>query len=158
MLLHVLHVAVLAAVERVDAVVLGGLVALVVDAAAGDDGHVAVVFDVERVVHDVLQARLRDDDGDVHRLALRARLDADVDAGVVRLRGDLDVRRGVALDELAVLTDVKRAFRHAVYVGDLGEQALVDGGKINSHDGLLLGSKRRLRAAAACVKANECFT
>ena len=132
--------------------------ALVVDAAAGDDGHVAVVFDVERVVHDVLQARLRDDDGDVHRLALRARLDADVDAGVVRLRGDLDVRRGVALDELAVLTDVKRAFRHAVYVGDLGEQALVDGGKINSHDGLLLGSKRRLRAAAACVNANECFT
>ena len=111
--------------------------ALVVDAAAGNDGHVAVVLDVERVVHDVLEARLRHDDGDVHRLALRAGLDTDVDAGVVRLRGDLDVRRRMALDELPVLADVERAFRHAVYVRDLGEQALVDRGKVYSHGGLL---------------------
>ncbi len=144
-LLDVLHVAVLAAVERVDAVVLGGRVALVVDAAAGHDGHVAVLADVERVVHHVLQAGLRDDDGDEHRLALGAGRDVDVDAGVVRLGGDLDVRGRVALHQLPVLADVERAFRHAVDVGYLGEQALVDGGQVYSHDAssFLGGSSRR---------------
>ena len=60
---------------------------------------------------------------------------------ITYLTGDqsLLVSRMLALDELPVLADVERAFRHAVYVGDLGEQALVDGGQINSHDGLLRG-------------------
>ena len=125
-------------IEAVDAVVLGGVVGIVVDAAAGDDGDVAVLAHVEGVVHDVLQARLRHDDGDVHRLALGAVRDADVDAGVVGLGGNVDVGRGMALDQFAVLAHVEGALRHAVHIGDLGEQVLVDGGKINSHDGLLL--------------------
>ena len=133
-LLHVAHAAVLAQVEAVDAVVLGGVVGVVVDAAAGDDGDVAVLAHVEGVVHDVLQARLRHDDGDVHRLALGAVRDADVDAGVVGLGGNVDVGRGMALDQLAVLAHVEGALRHAVHIGDLGEQVLVDGGKINGHD------------------------
>lgn len=133
-LLHVLDVAVLAQVEAVDAVVLGGLVARIVDAAARHDGDVAVLADVERVVHDVLQPRLRDDDRDVHGLAAGAGGDADVDAGVVGLGGYLDVRRGMALDELAVAADVERTLGHAVDVGDLGEEVLVDGGKVDSHE------------------------
>ena len=138
MLLHVAYAAVLPQIEAVDAVVLGGIVGIVVDAASGDDGDVAVLAHVEGVVHDVLQARLRHDDGDVHRLALGAVRDADVDAGVVGLGGNVDVGRGMALDQFAVLAHVEGALRHAVHIGDLGEQVLVDGGKINGHSCLLL--------------------
>ena len=48
-------------------------VAAVVDAAAGHDLHIAVLADVEVVVHRLLHTGLGDDDGDVAGLALGAR-------------------------------------------------------------------------------------
>ena len=51
MLLHVLDLRVLSHEEAVDAVVAGVGVAAVVDAAAGHNGHVAVIPDVEIVGH-----------------------------------------------------------------------------------------------------------
>ena len=47
---------------------------VVVNAAAGHDDHVAVGPDVKVVVHQLIQAGLGDDHGDVHRLALGAGL------------------------------------------------------------------------------------
>ena len=132
-LLDVLDAAVLADVERMDAVVLAGCMAVVVDAATRDDLDVAIIADVERVVHDVLEARLRDDDRDEHRLALRAGLDFDVDTRIVGLGLDFDVGRAVTLDQFAVAADVERTFRHAVNIRDGRQQALIDWGKIYCH-------------------------
>ena len=137
MLFHVLHPAVLANVEGVDAVVLGRIMGVVVDAAAGNDLHVAVVANVEGVVDHVLQARLGHDHGDVDLFALGAGLDADVDAGVVGLGLDVDERRGAATDQLAVLADVERSGRHAMQAHELLEHGFVNGGKIHCHGCLL---------------------
>lgn len=90
----------------------------------------------------------------LHRLALRARLDADVDA-VVRLRGDLDVRRGRSTSSPSLR--MLNAPFGMPYVGDLGEQALVDGERSTSHDGPsgFKAAASRRRVPRAC-KANEC--
>ena len=93
MLFNVLYAGVLAQVERVDAIVLGAFVAVVVNAAAGDDGHIAVFAHVKRVVDHVFQARLRDDNRNEHRLAFGARLDFDVNAGVIGFCLDVDIGR-----------------------------------------------------------------
>ena len=82
--------------EAVDAVVAGLLRAAVVDAAAGNDGHIAVLADVKVIVDHVLEAGLGNDDRDVHALVFRAGGDVNVDAGLVFLRDDVDVRSRVA--------------------------------------------------------------
>ena len=78
-----------------DAVVLGLLVASVVDAAASHDDHVAVGADVEVIVDQLVQAGLGDDDGNVDGLVLGAVFNINVDAGLfgVFLGDDLDVLR-----------------------------------------------------------------
>ncbi|MBQ3928272.1 MAG: SufD family Fe-S cluster assembly protein, partial [Clostridia bacterium] len=68
-------------IKGVDAVVLGVLVAAVVDTAARHDHHVGVPADVEIVVYGLLQAGLSQDHGDVNAFVFGARLDADIDAG-----------------------------------------------------------------------------
>ena len=89
-----------------DAVVLAVLHAAVVDAAAGHDGHVAVVPHEEVVVHQVGQTALAEDHGDVDGLVLGARLDDDVDAVLVGLGYDVDVGGGVPAGLFAVGPDV----------------------------------------------------
>ena len=97
-LFDVAHPGVLADEEAVDAVVAGLLRAAVVDAAAGDDGHIAVLADVKVIVDHVLEAGLGNDDRDVHALVFRAGGDVNVDAGLVFLRDDVDVRGRVAAE------------------------------------------------------------
>ena len=91
---------------------LRGLLPAVVDAAAGDDGHIAVLADEEVVVDHVLQAAHAEDHGDVDRLVFRARLDDDVNTILVRLGDDVDVGGGVPARLLAVGPNV---------VGPLGD-------------------------------------
>ncbi len=119
---------------------LGSGVTGVMDAASGDDVHVAVFTDVEGVVHHVFQTRFRDDDWDEHGLALGARLDVDVYPRMIRLGGYLYVGTGVALYQLAVFADIEGAFRHAMDVSDLCQQIGIDRSEVLSHDVLLAGS------------------
>ena len=124
-LLHVLHVGVLAHVEPVDAVVLRVLVAAVIDAAARHDQHVRPLAHEEVVVDHLLEARLCQDHGDMDALVLGEGCDADVHAAHVRLRGDLDVGRGPAARHLAVGPDVVGPLGHGVQVRDLPQKPLL---------------------------------
>ena len=126
-LLHIAHLGILAHVEGVDAVVLGGLTAGVVDAAASHNAHIAVLADVEVVVHQVGETSLGDDDGDVHRLVDGAGGDVDVDARLVLFALNDNVGGVAAPLQLAVLADVIRPLGHTLQVCDLPEQMGVDG-------------------------------
>ena len=129
MLLGVVDPAVLPDVEGVNAVVAALVAAGVVDAAPGHDVHVAVVGHIEVVVYHVAHARLADDHGDVTGLALGARLEADVNAGLAVGPGiDGDVLRGLPGLAAHVLADVERARGPAGKVGDLFQQLGVDFG------------------------------
>ena len=124
MLLGVVDMGIFADVEGVYAVMAALVAAGVVDAAAGDDVHVAVLADVEVVVDHLGKAGLADDDGDVALLALCAGLDADDDAALaLRLGDDLNMLGGLAGLAAAVLTDVERADGLAREVGDLFQKA-----------------------------------
>ena len=126
-LLGVVDPAVLPDVEGVNAVVAALVAAGVVDAAPGHDVHVAVVGHIEVVVYHVAHARLADDDGDVTGLALGARLEADVNAGLAVGPGiDGDVLRGLPGLAAHVLADVEGPHGLAGEVCDLFQQAGVD--------------------------------
>ena len=117
--------------EGVDAVVLRALVRIVVDAAAGDDLDIAILADIEVVVHRLLQAALGEHHGDVHALVFGAGLHMDVDAAAVCLGDDLDVGGAAAACKLAVGPEVVGALGHGVEIGDLLDEALLDGVKLN---------------------------
>ena len=137
MLFHIADAGVLAYEEAVDAVVLAVLVAAVVDAAAGDDGHVGALADIKVVVHDLGQTAFGHDHGDVHALALRARFDADLQAAHVGLGDDLDIHGGLAAGGSAVGADVIGAFGHLVQVCHFAQQALLDLVKLHHGSRLL---------------------
>ena len=119
------------------------------DAAAGDDGHIAVLTDVKVIVDHVLEAGLGNDDRDVHALVFRAGGNVDVNAGLVFLRDDVDVRGRIAPGELAVGADVIGTLGDAVDVGDLFEQFFLN----RIHDDSLPQtlSARRLHTLDACM-------
>ena len=124
-LLDVGDVGVLAHVEGVDAVVLGGVAAAVVDAAARDNLCRCALADIEVVIDQIVQAALGEHDGDMDALEGRVRGDVDVDAGLVGLRRNLDVLGAAALDALAVGAEVESACGWDVLqTGDLVEQIL----------------------------------
>ena len=123
-LFHVAQLGVFGQIEGVDAVVLGVAAAAVVDAAAGDDGHVRALADVEIVVHQIGQAGLAQDNGNVHALVFCERADVNVDAGLVVLGHDVNVGGGIAARQLAIGADVVSAYGQAVQVGDLPQQVL----------------------------------
>ena len=58
MLFHILHMGVLADEEAVDTIMLGGLVAAIVDTAAGYDGYIAVIAYVEIIINHLGQSAL----------------------------------------------------------------------------------------------------
>ena len=125
-LFAVMDLGVLPYMEGVDAVVAGFLVAAVVDAAAGHNLHVAVLPDVEVVIHRLLNAGLGDDDGDVALLAHGAVQDADIDAAfAVGPVVDLDMLRGLPAVAAAVLADVESPHGLAQHVRDLLQKLTV---------------------------------
>ena len=153
MLLGVVDMGIFADVEGVYAVMAALVAAGVVDAAAGDDVHVAVLADVEVVVDHLGKAGLADDDGDVALLALCAGLDADDDAALaLRLGDDLNMLGGLAGLAAAVLTDVERADGLAREVGDLFQKAGVD---IGQHSLVSPFSAVQHGAGAECIGHDE---
>lgn len=92
MLFHVLDTRILTYVEGVDAVVLAVLIAAVVNAATRNDENVRSLTDIEIVVDHIVHSTLGQNDGDMHAFVLGVRLDDDVNAGLVCLGLDLDVR------------------------------------------------------------------
>ena len=124
-LLDVADLRVLPDVERVDAVVLHRLLAHAADAAARHDRDVRALADVKVVIHQVLQPGLRQDDRDVHALVLRAGGNDNVDARLIFLRDNVDVRRGLTVDADAVRAQVERAHGPLVQIGDLFEHVLL---------------------------------
>ena len=99
----------------------------VVDAAAGDDVHVAVVAHIEVVIDQLAEAAVADDDGDVAFLTLGAGLDADVNAGLSVAAGiDSNVLGGLTGLAAGVLADIEGAHGLAGQIGDLFQQSGVD--------------------------------
>ena len=121
-LLHIAHLGVLPHVEGMHTVVLAGLTAGIVDAAAGDDVHIAVRAHVKIVVDQVVQAGLGDDDRDVDRLVFGARSDVNVDARLVGLGVDDDVGGVGPPVQPPVLPDVVGPHRGLFQVCDLLEE------------------------------------
>ena len=119
MLFDVFDLGIFADVEGVDAVVLAvAATAAVVDAAAGDDGDVAVFADVEIVVDEILEAALLHDDWDVHGFVDGAVLDMDLDALALLLWNDLDVGSRTAAGSLAIGADIISPDWECVEVSD----------------------------------------
>ena len=126
-LFHIAQLGVFGQPEGVDAVMFGIAAAAVVDAAAGNDGHVGAFSNVEVVVHQVLQAGLAQDYRNVYALVLGEGTDVNVDARFVGLGNDIDVGGGVAARQFAVGADVVSAHRQAVQFGNLFQQVHLNG-------------------------------
>ena len=127
MLLYVFEPGPRAEVEPVDAVVLAGIAAVVVDAAAGNDGDVGVLPDFKVVVDHVVDTAFGDHHRDVSNLPFGAGFDFDVNAGNADFRGDGDVVGGVLLHPFAVGPQVVGPIVELRQVGDGFKQVLHHG-------------------------------
>ena len=126
MLLDVFDAGVFPDIERMHAVVLGGVRAAVVDAAAGNDRDVRALADVKIVVHRFAEPRFGDDDRDVAAV-LAAGDKADIDAGLIGFRGDGDVFGIDAPGAAGVLADIESALGPAVlHAGDDLQKRRID--------------------------------
>ena len=74
--------------KSVDAVMLGEMGRIGVDAAAGHNGDMAVFADKKIVVDEVLEVALAEDDGDVDEVVFGVGFDANIDAGLGFFDGD----------------------------------------------------------------------
>ena len=148
-LFHVAQAGVFVQPEGVDAVMLGVPAAAVVDAAARDDGHIAVRPDVEIVVHQILQPGAADDDRNVYALVFGARLDENVNARLVRLGDDVDVGGGAAPRQTAVGPDVVGPHRQRVQLGHFLQQILFDGVHYRTPSTLSVSTLQAAPAASA---------
>jgi len=120
MLFDVSHARVFAHVKGVFAIVAGRIVftARVVNTTACNNHDVRVFANVEIVVNDLLQARLADDDGDMHTLVFCVRFDININPRfAVRLGDDIDVFRRFSAVQFSVTTDIIRALGGAVQIG-----------------------------------------
>ena len=93
MLFNVPHMAALAHKEAVHTVVLAVLSAAVVNTAAGNNQNITVFPDKEVIVYGFLQSALGENHRDMAALILCAVLDADIDAALVFLGRNLNIRR-----------------------------------------------------------------
>ena len=125
MLFHIPHPGVFPHIEGVDPVVLGEMLAVVVDAAARHDVHIGPFADIEFVVDEILQAAFVYHDGDMDGFPFRAGTDIDLDPPAVFLRPDFDVGRALPPRAPAVHTDVESALRPAGHARN-GFQKLPD--------------------------------
>ena len=117
---HIADAGVFADVEDMDAVVLAGLTAGIVDAAAGHNVHVGILADIEVVIDHVGEAGHAENHGDVDALSPGARFYGDVDAGLaVGLGGDVDVGGDLPVVQLAVDPEVVGSLGNLFQVGNL---------------------------------------
>ena len=114
MLLDIADLRVLSDKKAVHAVMLGVPAAAVGNTASGDDGHVTVFSDKEVIVDQLLKTGLTDDDRDMHTFLFRSRLNNDIDALLVFLGDDIDIRRSISGRTRAIAPYVVCALRQSV--------------------------------------------
>ena len=120
MCLHVAHTCVLVKEKAVDTVVCRLLITAVVDTATCDNDNVRALTDVKIVIHDLLQPRLADNDGDMHAFVFRTGFDEDVNPRLsVRFRHNVNVRGRVSAQAFAVAANVECALGGTVQISDL---------------------------------------
>ena len=122
MLFHIPDFRVLSYEKPVDTVVFRILGTAVVDAAARDDQHIAVITHVKIIVDRLFDSTLAQHYRNMNTFVFCARSDENIDAADVLLRHDIHVCRGVSLRHFAVGADIVRAFRHPVKVSDFLKQ------------------------------------
>ena len=105
-----------------DTVVLRVMRAAVVDTAAGNDQDIGVITDEEIVVDLLFDAALGDHHGDMHLLALGAGLDENIHSADALFGDDLYIPAGLSEHGLRVGSNIERALRHVLEIGDLAEQ------------------------------------
>ena len=113
-LFHIAHLAVFSHIEAVNAVMLAVAGAAVVDAAACNDGDIAVLSDVKVIVHIFLQTAFADDDRNMHAFVYGAGFDENINARLVRLGYNVNVGGGVPGGTCAVGTDIVCPHRQGV--------------------------------------------
>ena len=113
-------------IETVDTVMLGILVAAVVNAAACDNYHVRAFADEEVVIDHFLQSALGHYDGNMHAFIFGSGLDPDFQSADFLLRNNFNIGRGLSACGGTVGTDVVGAFRHSVQVCHFTQQPLLN--------------------------------
>ena len=101
-----------------NAVMLAGLISTIVNAAAGNNGHICVIPDKEIIIDEVFQSALTDDDRNMNALVLGTRLDNDINARLVFFCNDINIGRRIPSSQLSVRTDVVSAFRNFMNICD----------------------------------------
>ena len=125
MLLHIPDVRSLSHKKAVNTVMLRILRTAVVNAAARHNEYIRVLADVEIVIDQFLQSALGHYHRNMHAFVLGAGLNVHCQPLAVLAGNDLDVRRGCPSCRLAVGTDIIRAFRNLVQIGNLVQETLL---------------------------------
>ena len=123
---NVLDPGVLSHIEAVNTVMLGVLVAAVVNTAAGNDHHVRALADEEVVIHHFLQSALGHHNGNMHAFVLGSGLDPDLQSADFFLGYNFNIGCGLSSCGSAVGTDVVSAFRYSVQVRHFTQQPLLN--------------------------------
>ena len=109
-----------------DPVVLGFFVAVVVNAAAGNDDDISASFHMEVIVYQVVDTAVAHTGGDEHGFTLGFAGNKDVDSGFHDLGFDANVLGGLTAVAFTVHTDIVSASQFSVEIGDLAQQLFSD--------------------------------
>ena len=123
---QIFDMAVLSDVEAMHTVVFAVLAAAIMDAAACNDDHVAVLADEKFVGDGLLMSGCRDHDRDAAGLIPGAVFDIDIDAAAVLTGSDLDVCGGIPALGFAVYTDIVSTGRCGMNISDFRQDTLFD--------------------------------
>ena len=93
--------------------------AVIVNAAASDDGHITIFPNEKIVIDQLFNPTLSDNNRDVDNFIFGARADIYVDAGLILFCFNLNIFRVGAGSQRAVFSNVICPFRCPVHVGDL---------------------------------------
>ena len=119
---RIAHLGILAHVERMNAIVTAILTAAVMDAAASHDVDVNAVGNMKIIVNQVVHTGFGNHNRDRYGFALSARLDIDINAGLILLGYNFDMLGRMADKALAVEPQVECALlRHFLHVCNLLE-------------------------------------
>ena len=126
MLLYIFYLGVPAQPETVDSIMSGILVATVVDTAACNDHHITAGANIKIIVHHILQAALAEHHRNVHAFFFRARVNKNINAGLIQLGFNINNGGGVAGSAFSVGTNVVSAHRQGIQLRHLMQQAFLD--------------------------------
>ena len=114
MLLHIADLRIFPDEKAMQSVMRTVSSATIMDTTSRHDRDIAVLSDIEIVVHHLFHATLRENNRNMNTLILRSRLDDNVDAGLVRLADDINICSGVTLAALSIHTDIVCSYRKRI--------------------------------------------